>query len=95
MTRTPEEIRAELAENGLSLAAWARRYGFSEALTYRVMRGHPAKLGQSHRIAVALGLKEGRLAGLHELSFPISKETAARDERVSQVRDQRGTKTKP
>jgi len=69
MPRKPEEIRAELARNGLSLAAWARSHGFSESLTYRVMRGKPATLGQSHRIAVALGLKEGGTSEAHELNF--------------------------
>ncbi len=71
MPRKPEEIRAELARNGLSLAAWARSHGFSEALTYRVMRGHPAKLGQSHRIAIALGLKEGGTTEAHEIDFSV------------------------
>ena len=71
MPRKPEEIRAELARNGLSLADWARSHGFSEALTYRVMRGHPATLGQSHRIAVALGLKEGGTAEAHEVDFSL------------------------
>lgn len=69
MLKKPEEIRAELARNGLSLASWARSHGFSEALTYRVMRGHPAKLGQSHRIAVALGLKEGGSSDVRDLNF--------------------------
>ncbi len=71
MPRKPEEIRSELARNGLSLADWARSHGFSEALTYRVMRGHPARLGQSHRIAVALGLKEGGTAEAHEIDFSV------------------------
>ncbi len=69
MLKTPREIRRELERNGLSLAAWARQNGFSESLTYRVMRGHEAKLGQSHRIAVALGLKEGSSADISELNF--------------------------
>lgn len=87
MLRTPEDIRAELAENGLSLAAWARHNGFSEALTYRVMRGYPAKLGQSHRIAVALGLKEGRTSDLSELSFPLSNNTRSSDQRSTSDND--------
>lgn len=74
MPRTPAEIRRELAEKGLSLAAWARCYGFSEALTYRVMNGHDAKLGQSHDIAVALGLKEGKVGGMETLSFPARED---------------------
>ncbi len=75
MPTTPQEIREKLARNGVSLAAWARQHGFSESLTYRVMRGHRAKLGQSHRIAVALGLKEGTVNDVSELEF------AARDMR--------------
>lgn len=71
MLKTPTEIREELERNGLSLAAWARQNGFSEALTYRVMRGHKTKLGQSHRIAVALGLKNGFSADISELDFKV------------------------
>lgn len=68
--KTPQDIRDEFARNGLSIASWAREYGFSEALTYRVLRGYRTTLGQSHRIAVALGLKEGGIAEIRELSFP-------------------------
>ncbi len=78
MLKKPEEIRAELERNGLSIAAWARSHGFSEALTYRVMRGHPARLGQSHRIAVALGLKEGGTSEAHEIDFSTSSTEAER-----------------
>ena len=82
MPRKPEEIRAELARHGLSLAAWARANGFSEALTYRVMRGYPAKLGQSHRIAVALGLKEGGNSDVRELNFASSASDSIPDTTV-------------
>lgn len=87
MTRTPQDIREELARNGLSIASWAREYGFSEALTYRVMRGHRATLGQSHRIAVALGLKEGGAAEISDLAFPGRSSLAVRDRRARQETD--------
>ena len=87
MPKTPTEIRKELADKGISLAAWARCYGFSEALTYRVMSGHQAKLGQSHRIAVALGLKEGKSGGIETLSFP-ARNTVLDDPKTDQVREE-------
>lgn len=80
MLKTPTEIRRELSRNGLSLAAWARQNGFSEALTYRVMRGHEAKLGQSHRIAVALGLKEGCSTDISELDFKAHRKRTEKGE---------------
>lgn len=44
--------------NGTSVAEWARARGFAPALVYRVLRGETkARRGQTHEIAVALGLK--------------------------------------
>ena len=59
MTRSAAEARAEFQRSGTSVAAWAVSNGFSPQLVYRVLRGHAVKRGQSHRIAVLLGLKEG------------------------------------
>jgi gp16 family phage-associated protein len=59
VTRSAAEARAEFQRCGASVAAWAVSNGFSPQLVYRVLRGHAAKRGQSHRIAVLLGLKEG------------------------------------
>lgn len=87
MPKKPEEIRAELARNGVSLAAWARSHGFSESLTYRVMRGQPACLGQSHQIAVALGLKEGGTAEVHEINFSHNSDEAAAPSFNKQIPD--------
>lgn len=60
MIRTPAEVLKEFHERGISVAAWSRHNGFNPTLVYRVLRakGSPNR-GQSHRIAVALGLKEG------------------------------------
>lgn len=44
--------------NGISVAEWARSRGFAPALVYRVLHGETkARRGQTHEIAVALGLK--------------------------------------
>lgn len=57
--KTAYEIRTLFEVNGQSVAAWARNNGFSPALVYRVLRGEsPAKRGQTHRIAVSLGLRK-------------------------------------
>ena len=45
---------------GISVAEWAARRGFNRALVYAVLNGHRRALrGQTHDIAVALGLKDG------------------------------------
>lgn len=75
---TPQEIRREFALRGLSIAEWARLRGFSTALVYQVLSGErPAVRGQSHRIAVALGLKEGVAGEISDLPFE-AKQTPVR-----------------
>ena len=53
-----ETARRRFFIEGESVADWARVRGFSLQLTYSVLNGRlRARRGQSHRIAVALGLK--------------------------------------
>lgn len=60
---------ALFADAGISVAEWARVQGFSTGLVYQVLEGRRKCLrGQSHRIAVALGLKQGKTMDLEELS---------------------------
>lgn len=52
------ETKALFEAHGMSVAAWAREYGFPVGLVYRVLRGEAKCLrGTSHEIAVALNLK--------------------------------------
>ncbi len=52
------EVKQVFLEEGVSVAEWARERDFSTALVYAVLRGRiRATRGQSHKIAVALGLK--------------------------------------
>jgi len=61
-TRTADEARDWLAQHGWSVAEWARAFGFSRALVYQVLAGKKKGLrGQSHDIAVRLGMKAGVL----------------------------------
>ncbi|MCW5596585.1 MAG: DNA-binding protein [Rhodocyclaceae bacterium] len=58
---SPEEALQRFRESGVSVAAWAVRNGFNPAIVYAVLRGGRKCLrGQSHQIAVSLGIKLGR-----------------------------------
>lgn len=64
-----DAVRELFAENGISVAEWARERGFSTGLVYQVLEGRRKCLrGQSHKIAVELGLKRGKTMDLEELS---------------------------
>lgn len=55
------EVRSFFVEDGVSVAQWARVHNFSLPLVYAVLKGrNQATRGQSHQIAVALGLKSPR-----------------------------------
>lgn len=58
--KTLAEARADFHRSGKSVTTWAKEHGFSVALTYMVLAGKRRGLrGQSHRIAVLLGVKDG------------------------------------
>lgn len=60
MTLTAEQIREEFKRNGISIASWATANGFNTNLVLEVLAGRKKAIrGQSHQIAVRLGLKEG------------------------------------
>lgn len=56
--RSPTEAQQWFVDQGLAVSDWAISRGFNPALVYAVLHGRRKCLrGQSHRIAVALGLK--------------------------------------
>lgn len=68
--RTSKEIRREFRRLGISVSKWAKTHGFSPVLVYQVMSGSRKALrGESHRIAVTLGLKEGDTGEISDLAF--------------------------
>jgi gp16 family phage-associated protein len=68
-----KSVRLIFDESGISIAEWARAEGFSAALVYQVIEGKRKCLrGQSHRIAVALGLKGGVISDLSQLQARLA-----------------------
>lgn len=52
--------RERFHRSGKSVVAWAKENGFTVNLVYEVLNGKRKCLrGQSHRIAVRLGIKDG------------------------------------
>ena len=62
MLRTTEQARAELQRKGVSVTQWAVSNGFSPNLVFEMLsnRRKPTR-GQTHNIAVALGIKESEI----------------------------------
>lgn len=56
-----DAVKRQFYEEGVSVVDWARQRGFDVHLVYSVLSGRSrASRGESHRIAVALGLKSSR-----------------------------------
>lgn len=54
-----DQAKSLFQTEGISIAEWSRSWGFKTALVYRVLRGEAKCLrGESHQIALALGIKE-------------------------------------
>lgn len=61
--KTPDQVRAEFERRGDTLAAFARRNGYTPHQVYNVMGGvYKGKYGRAHEIAVKLGLKKAEVA---------------------------------
>lgn len=66
-----EAVKSQFFEGGISVVDWARENGFDVHLVYGVLSGRSrASRGESHRIAVALGLKSGAAQLLRRVSKP-------------------------
>ena len=68
-TRTAQQVRAEFQRKGISIGNWADQHGFSRASVNQVLTGrNAASVGIGHKIAVMLGLKDGKIVevGGHE-----------------------------
>ncbi|MFZ5659171.1 MAG: DNA-binding protein [Pseudomonadota bacterium] len=70
MPRTKEEVLAEFQRKGIAVAAWATAHGFNTNLVWEVLAGRKKGVrGQSHKIAVMLGLKEGEVADPRDIAY--------------------------
>lgn len=67
MLKTRRQVRDEFARKGLSFSAWARTNSYSATLLLDIVNDddkNPRRKclrGESHNIAVQLGLKEGEV----------------------------------
>ena len=58
--RSAEEAREAMNAAGISVSAWAKAHGFKPSTVAAVLRGdRPARIGESHKVAVTLRLKAG------------------------------------
>ena len=61
--RTPAEARAWLEYQGISIAQWARENEKSDSLVREILAGKKkCHRGESHNIAVDLGIKDGQVS---------------------------------
>lgn len=80
-----KEVRTIFHETGISIAEWARAEGFSPALAYQVIEGKRRCMrGQSHRIAVALGLKDGVISDIGNLRSRLAAFAASEQQRIKE-----------
>ncbi|MFC0155078.1 DNA-binding protein [Xanthomonas dyei] len=57
-TRSPDQARQWLEANGITVSAFARQNGVDRSVVHDLLRGRSqGKYGESHKAAVALGLK--------------------------------------
>jgi gp16 family phage-associated protein len=62
--KTREQVKAEFARKGISVRGWAIANGFTPSLVHEILdekKERKCLRGQSHKIAVRLGLKKGEI----------------------------------
>ena len=70
--KTRTQFRQELAEKGLSVNAWARQHGYATASVSAILNDDERSprirclRGESHNIAVSMGLKRGTVNRTHK-----------------------------
>ncbi|HAV5768653.1 TPA: DNA-binding protein [Acinetobacter baumannii] len=59
MNKSIKQVRDDFYDSGVSIAEWARNNNFSPDLVYRVLANNRIpQRGESHKIAIKLGLKK-------------------------------------
>lgn len=81
--KTQHEVRAQFIAQGICIADWARENGFTPSLVYDIISGRKKCMrGQSHQIAVLLGLKQS-LQETKDSSKSLIIKTAKGDQKMS------------
>lgn len=72
--RTSDDVRKEFNRKGISIASWASANGFETNLVFEVLSGRKKGIrGQSHKIAVKLGLKAGEIIEDRDIATAINQ----------------------
>lgn len=59
MAKSIEQVKTEFRKKGISFSDWAKENNFPPELVYRVLKmNRPPIRGESHKIAVKLGIKD-------------------------------------
>lgn len=60
--KTIGQVREDMNKRGETVVGWARKHGFKPDNVRAVIYGHgKGKWGESHKIAVLLGIKDGEI----------------------------------
>lgn len=60
--KTREEVLNEFNRKGRSIRGWALQHGLQPSVVHGVLKGRLAgNIGESHKAAVKLGLKDGEI----------------------------------
>lgn len=60
--RTREEVLEDFSNKGISIRSWSLENGISPAVVHAVLKGKlTGRIGESHKAAVKLGLKNGEI----------------------------------
>lgn len=60
--KTREEVLADFTAKGISIHKWAIDNGLLPSIVYGVLNGRlTGRIGESHKAAVKLGLKQGEI----------------------------------
>lgn len=58
--KTREQVKEEFYRKGITVKGWAEKHGFKQHQVVDVLRKPgPCRYGNSHKIAVLLGIKDG------------------------------------
>lgn len=93
--KTREQVRAEFAAAGITMSEWARANGFHRMTVVDLLRGvRVGKSGETHRCAVALGLKAGVVVDVAKFK-PAAKSVAHKDQPAITPARSKSKKTGP
>lgn len=84
--KTIAQVQAEFLAAGITISGWARANGFHRMTVVDLLRGARQGLrGETHRCAVALGLKDGVVIDVAD--FKPATKSAASERRAKARRD--------